>query len=109
MQKPLTNYLPLLHHTKIRQTLGRKPPAAVWAYEESVFSTWEVYFLEIQENNPMAAELLTLCSFLSNAEIQTEMFERGLKIVDPEGMIRRGVYGQLANKFVIQLLRLMTK
>lgn len=41
--------------------------------------------MEIQGRNPMAAELLTLCSFFSNVEIQPEMLERGLKIVDPEG------------------------
>jgi hypothetical protein len=90
MRKPLASYLPLLHHTKIKATLSRKPPAAVWGYEESVFSTWEMSFSEIQKRNPMAAEILTLCSFFSHVEIQPEMLERGLKVIDPEGTIIHG-------------------
>lgn len=85
MQKQLASYLPLLHHTHIKETLSRKPPSSVWHYEESVFSTWELSFQEIQGKHPKAAELLTLCSFLSNGEIQPDMLERGLSIMDPQG------------------------
>lgn len=85
MRKPLASYLPLLHHTSIKGTLSKKPPASVWQYGKSVFSTWEMSIEEIQTKHPKAAELLTLCSFLSNGEIQTELLERGLSIVDPQG------------------------
>lgn len=87
MRKPLVSYLPLLQPNKIKATLSRKPPSAVWSYEESVFTTWEVSFLEIQKRNPASAEILTICSFFSNVELQQEMLERGFKVAGPEGMI----------------------
>lgn len=82
---PLASYLPLLHHNSIKGTLSQMPPSSVWQYEESVFTTWELSFQDIQKKHPKATELLTLYSFLSNVEIQLEMLERGLGVVDPQG------------------------
>jgi hypothetical protein len=85
LSKPLASYLELLHRSCIKDTLSRKPGPAVWQYEDSVFTTWEVSFDEIQKRDPKAAEILTLCAFISNDEIQPEMLERGLGVVDPNG------------------------
>lgn len=85
MQKPLATYLPLLA-SRIKETLSQRPgPRSVWQYEETVFSTWELSFREIQSRDSNAAEIMTLCSFLSSVEIQPELLERGLANVDPKG------------------------
>ncbi|XMA16751.1 hypothetical protein WAI453_009542 [Rhynchosporium graminicola] len=81
MRRPVSNYLPLLHPNKMKDTLSRKPPSAVWSYEESDFTTWEVSFLEIQRTNARSADILTLCSFFSCAEIQPQMLEKGLEAI----------------------------
>lgn len=88
MQKPLATYLPSLD-LSIKETLSQRPgPRSVWQYEETVFSAWELTFREIQSRDLKAAEVMTLCSFLSNVEIQPELLERGLGIVDPKGIAR---------------------
>lgn len=73
----LSNYLPLLQPERIRDTLSYRPPAAVWEYSESVFSTWELSFSEIRSSREESAELLSLCSFYSNVDIDPDMLERG--------------------------------
>ncbi|CZT09975.1 uncharacterized protein RAG0_14579 [Rhynchosporium agropyri] len=81
VRRPVSSYLPLLHPNKMKDTLSQKPPSAVWSYEESDFITWEVSFLEIQRTNARSAEILTLCSFFSFAEIQPQMLEKGLEAI----------------------------
>lgn len=46
--------------------------------ENSVFSTWELSFEAIHNQNPKAAELLLLCGFLNNVDICDELLRRGL-------------------------------
>jgi hypothetical protein len=107
-QMPLANYSQLLHHTRIKSTLSQKPPSSVWQYEESVFTTWNLSYEEIKKRKPKAAELLTLCSFLSNVEIQPEMLERGLSTVDPKGKTARSNQIKKTAYFVVQLFLSMT-
>ena len=84
-EKPLRTYLPSFE-SSIKRVLSQKPgPRSVWPYDETVFSTWELNFREIKTRNPKAAEIIILCSFLSNVEIQPDFIERGLRVVDPEG------------------------
>ncbi|KAF8252047.1 hypothetical protein K440DRAFT_658315 [Wilcoxina mikolae CBS 423.85] len=47
-------------------------------YPNSVFTTWNISFEAIKTQSPKAAELLLLCSFLSNEDIWDGMLRRGL-------------------------------
>ncbi|KAF8460946.1 hypothetical protein BDZ91DRAFT_410752 [Kalaharituber pfeilii] len=46
----------------------------------SVFATWELSFNAIKNQNPKAAELLSLCAFLDNNDICEEFLRRGMKL-----------------------------
>ncbi|KAI5194016.1 hypothetical protein E4T38_09763 [Aureobasidium subglaciale] len=72
MGVPLSSYLPLLRGPLIRQTLSRKPSVG-WQYSESVFTTWEISFQRLEKTQPRAAELLLLCAYLSNEDIEIEL------------------------------------
>ncbi|KAJ0376806.1 hypothetical protein COL26b_004858 [Colletotrichum chrysophilum] len=43
--------------------LRHKPPRAVWSYEKTVFTTWEISFHAVAIRNPVAARLLDLAAF----------------------------------------------
>ena len=59
--------------------LNKKPPSSVWQYgEKTVVTTWEISFEAVQKEDPQAAELLLLCSFLSNKDINSEFLFSGL-------------------------------
>lgn len=61
--------------------LREKPPAAVWAYgDRTVWTTWEISFQAVKEENEEAAELLSLCSFMSNENIREDMLRRGKQL-----------------------------
>jgi hypothetical protein len=54
--------------------LLRKPPCSTWGYRnDTVFTTWEVSFATIRDQNPDAANLLLLCGFLAKSDIFEEM------------------------------------
>jgi tetratricopeptide (TPR) repeat protein len=74
----LSKYSTLLQPDRIRDTLSYRPPAAVWEYSKNVFSTWELSFQEISKASPEAAELLSICAFYSNTDINPDMLERGI-------------------------------
>jgi hypothetical protein len=77
--KPLKDYLSLFEHN-MKHMLSKKPPSATWAYrDDTVFTTWEISFKAIQNINPKSAELLLVCSFLSNEDIWEDLLQRGLK------------------------------
>ncbi|KAF8465110.1 hypothetical protein BDZ91DRAFT_728791 [Kalaharituber pfeilii] len=48
--------------------------------DRSVFATWELSFNAIKNENPKAAELLSLCAFLDNNDICEEFLRRGMKL-----------------------------
>ncbi|KAF8467212.1 hypothetical protein BDZ91DRAFT_762700 [Kalaharituber pfeilii] len=48
--------------------------------DRSVFATWEMSFNAIKNQNPKAAELLSLCAFLDNNDICEEFLRRGMKL-----------------------------
>ncbi|KAI1127085.1 hypothetical protein F5Y10DRAFT_278395 [Nemania abortiva] len=43
--------------------LRHKPPKAVWSYEETVFTTWEISFAAVSETDALAAKLLDVAAF----------------------------------------------
>ena len=78
LSKPLRSFLPLFE-SNFKTALGKKPPKAVWQYgEKTVITTWEISFQAIQEQDPQAAQLLLLCSFISHEDIDTRFLSRGL-------------------------------
>ncbi|MCJ1342920.1 hypothetical protein MMC31_001109 [Peltigera leucophlebia] len=78
LAKPLYAFLPLFE-ANFKTTLNKKPPLGVWQYgQKTVITTWEISFEAIQKEDPQAAELLLLCSFLSNKDINTDFLFLGL-------------------------------
>ncbi|KAJ3946940.1 uncharacterized protein N0V96_003316 [Colletotrichum fioriniae] len=52
-----------LYRVSHDQLLRHKPPRAVWSYEQTVFTTWEIFFHAVAARNPVAARLLDLAAF----------------------------------------------
>ncbi|KAK1453484.1 hypothetical protein CMEL01_05143 [Colletotrichum melonis] len=52
-----------LYRVSHDQLLRHKPPRAVWSYEQTVFTTWEISFHAVATRNPVAARLLDLAAF----------------------------------------------
>ena len=78
LSKPLASFPPLFE-ANFKRTLSKKPPAALWQYgERTVVTTWEISFEAIQSEDPEAAQILLLCSFLSNDDINPGFLSRGL-------------------------------
>ena len=78
LSKPLASFPPLFK-ANFKRTLSKKPPAALWQYgERTVVTTWEISFEAIQSEDPEAAQILLLCSFLSNDDIDPGFLSRGL-------------------------------
>lgn len=76
-QMPLQTYMEVYekHFGKI---FKERPASPVWSYrDQTVFTTWEISFQAIKAENEAAADLLLLCSFLSNEDIWEEMLRRG--------------------------------
>lgn len=46
-------------------------------YPDTVAMTWELSFRQIQEDSPVAADLLSLCAYLAPDEISKELIRRG--------------------------------
>ncbi|KAK3348926.1 P-loop containing nucleoside triphosphate hydrolase protein, partial [Lasiosphaeria hispida] len=58
----LSDYLEL-YGESFEELLRHKPPRAVWSYEETVFTTWEISYAAVSKSNPLAAKLLNLVAF----------------------------------------------
>lgn len=46
-------------------------------YPDTVAMTWELSFRQIQEDSPVAADLLSLCAYLAPDDIKKELIRRG--------------------------------
>jgi hypothetical protein len=80
--KSLKDYLPLFEQN-MKYMLSKKPLGATWAYrDDTVFTTWEISFKAIRDVNPLSAELLLICSFLSNEDIWEDLLQCGSKCLD---------------------------
>ncbi|OAL46213.1 hypothetical protein IQ07DRAFT_603591 [Pyrenochaeta sp. DS3sAY3a] len=78
LQKPLAAFLPLFEDN-FHRMLRKKPPSAIWQYgEETVATTWEISFKEIQQRDPLAADLLLRCAYLANNDISADFICLGL-------------------------------
>jgi hypothetical protein len=82
LRKQLKDYLPLFEQN-MKYILSKKPLEATWAYrDDTVFTTWEISFKTVQDASPTSAELLLICSFLSNEDIWEDLIRRGSKSLD---------------------------
>jgi hypothetical protein len=82
LHKPLRSYLPMFEKN-LRLVLNKKPSSASWQYrDETAFTTWEVSFKSVEEENQLYAQILLICSFLSPEDITEELLCRGLKGVE---------------------------
>ncbi|KAI1322829.1 hypothetical protein F5Y16DRAFT_25171 [Xylariaceae sp. FL0255] len=67
-----TTYLDLFESNKA-QLLTNKPPKAVWSYEHSVFTTWEISYNQLNTLSPLSTMILDLCAFFQSDEIPIEI------------------------------------
>jgi hypothetical protein len=49
--------------------LRHRPPRAVWSYEETVFTTWEISFAAVSKLNTLAAKLLDVAAFFHSDDV----------------------------------------
>ena len=57
-----SEYMELYGNSR-EQLLRHKPPRAVWSYEETVFTTWEMSFAAVSKSDSLASKLLNLMAF----------------------------------------------
>ncbi|KAI5839105.1 hypothetical protein DFP73DRAFT_502168 [Morchella snyderi] len=80
-----------LFEASFRSLLSATPPSSVWSYgDRSVFTTWEISFAAIKNENAEAADFLLLCSFLSSERIWEDMLQRGKLLEDDD--LKVGAY-----------------
>jgi hypothetical protein len=67
-----------LYNKSAESLYAQRPPPAVWDYRnDTVFTTWEVSFDAIKEQDAQAAHLLLLCGFLAKDDIWEPLLRRG--------------------------------
>lgn len=49
--------------------LRHKPPKAVWCYEETVFTTWEISFAAVSKTDALATKLLDVAAFFHSDDV----------------------------------------
>ncbi|KAI0867483.1 hypothetical protein GGS24DRAFT_495296 [Hypoxylon argillaceum] len=49
--------------------LRHKPPKAVWCYEETVFTTWEISFAAVSKTDTLATKLLDVAAFFHSDDV----------------------------------------
>ncbi len=71
----LADYLHL--YSTHRKELLARPSSLLLYYSETVATTWSLSFQEIEQQSPVAADVLRLCAFLAPDAIPEELFMRG--------------------------------
>lgn len=67
-----------IYKRNFRNIFTSVPRGPGWSYrDQTVFTTWEISFQEIEAKNKESAELLLLCSFIHNEDIWEKMLLRG--------------------------------
>lgn len=61
-------YLDIFSSTKAH-VLENKPPKAVWSYEQTVFTTWEMSYSKLEKENELSVKLLEIGGFFSFDDI----------------------------------------
>ena len=73
--KPLAEYLALFQKRR-KELLGRGRPAG---YPDTVATTWEISFQEVERQYPAAAGLMSLCAFLAPDDFPLGVLRDGAK------------------------------
>ena len=71
----LADYLSL--YATHRKELLERPSSLMINYSKTVATTWSLSFQHIEQQSPLAANLLRLCAFLAPDAIPEELFTRG--------------------------------
>ena len=70
---PLSRYLS--YYDTAFQEVQNKRSRLGWKYgERTAATTWEISFTALECENPMACEILLMCSFLNHDDIWDELF-----------------------------------
>ncbi|HXF41286.1 MAG TPA: FxSxx-COOH system tetratricopeptide repeat protein [Blastocatellia bacterium] len=73
--KPLAEYLSLFERRRAELLRGGQPAG----YPDTVATTWQISFREVEEQSPAAAALLNLCTFLAPDDIPLSILRDGAK------------------------------
>ncbi|KAK1726655.1 uncharacterized protein BDZ83DRAFT_615741 [Colletotrichum acutatum] len=73
-----------LYRVSHDQLLRHKPPRAVWSYEQTVFTTWEISFHAVAARNPVATRLLDLAAFFYSDGAPFELMCELAQVRGPE-------------------------
>ena len=55
------------------QVLKNKPPKAIWSYEHTVYTTWEMSYQKVESMSSLAAMLLDVAGCLSSIDLPLEL------------------------------------
>ena len=67
--------------TEKSRLLQYRPAKSAWQYEQSVYTTWEVSFAELQRRDPVAAHMLLICAFFKPDDIPYSLFVNAGKAI----------------------------
>jgi tetratricopeptide (TPR) repeat protein len=67
-----------LYRKQAELILRHKPPKALWQYNETVFTTWELSFSVISDRHPEVAKFLLLLGYMQPDSIWQDLFSLGL-------------------------------
>jgi tetratricopeptide (TPR) repeat protein len=91
-----------------RVLLEKKPPRALWTYEESVFTTWEISFLSIERRLPSAAKFLLICSYSEPENIPYLLFQLGAAVEGRRASIWQSLGSMPASKWKRTVKRVLS-
>ena len=74
IQRSLSDYLRLFHDHRL-ELLRRGIPST--DYPDTVATTWEISFQQVQQTSPAGAFLLSLCAFLAPDDIPRDLLSEG--------------------------------
>ncbi|KAJ7051244.1 hypothetical protein C8F01DRAFT_1034624, partial [Mycena amicta] len=75
LKKDMSRYVQIYQKDKAA-LLSEKPTQSTDDYEETVYTTWRMSFLQLAKVEPLAAQFLQLCSFIHWEGISEDIFER---------------------------------
>ena len=86
--------------------LQQRPAKALWQYEETVFTTWEISFRKISQSSPAAARLLLVSGLFNSKNIPCNIFQLGSNLQPHRAEIWESLGGQSNSSLVRQLNKL---
>ncbi len=78
--RSITDYLDL-YATHRKELLAHRSQLFL-NYDETVYTTWSLSFQQIEQQSPVAADVLRLCAFLAPDAIPEELLTQGASVLD---------------------------